>query len=143
MTALTDFFSNNEALLWWLGSISFVMFIGTLIALPYLISWIPEDYFTNHRSAEDSFLSQHPSLRTVGLILKNVLGIIMIVAGIAMLVLPGQGILTMLIGLMLMNFPGKRALEKRIIRQRSISKAINWLRSKRGKPPLQIPDKNR
>jgi hypothetical protein len=141
MTAISNLFSNNEALLWWLGSISLVMFIGSLIALPYLVSWIPEDYFTNHRSAEDSFLSQHPSLRLGGLILKNVLGVILIVAGIAMLVLPGQGILTIVIGLMLMNFPGKRSLEKRLIRQRSIAKAINWLRAKRNRSPLRIPKK--
>lgn len=141
MAVITDFFGNNEALLWWLGSISLLMFIGTLIALPYLVSWIPQDYFTNRRSAEDSFLSQYPSLRMLGLIVKNTLGVVLIVAGIAMLVLPGQGILTIVIGIMLMNFPGKRALEKRIIRQRSISKAINWLRSKRGKPPLKIPAK--
>jgi len=69
---------------------------------------------------------------------KNAAGVVFVLAGLAMLVLPGQGILTILIGLTLVNFPGKRSLEKRIVRQEKVCFAINWMRSRAGRPPLKI-----
>ena len=62
-------------------------------------------------------------------------------AGIAMLALPGQGILTILVGITLLNFPGKRRLELRIVRQRRVLRAINWMRAKAKRPPLVLPVK--
>ena len=56
-----------------------------------------------------------------------------------MLALPGQGLLTIFMGLMLMNFPGKRSLELRIIRIPSILKSVNWMRAKADHPPLNLP----
>ena len=56
-----------------------------------------------------------------------------------MLVVPGQGLLTILIGVMLTDFPGKYALERRLISQPSIFNAINWIRDKAGKEPLKRP----
>jgi hypothetical protein len=56
-----------------------------------------------------------------------------------LLLLPGQGILTLLIGISLLDFPGKRQLEKRIARERHVLKAINWIRAKAGRPPLEVP----
>ena len=79
---------------------------------------------------------RHPLLRTVGAVLKNVTGVVFLLAGIAMLVLPGQGILTMLIGVSLMDFPGKRRLEARLVSQRVARQAINAIRRRFGKPPL-------
>jgi hypothetical protein len=70
---------------------------------------------------------------------KNLLGLVFVLAGVAMLVLPGQGILTILIGLMLMNFPGKRGLEQRLVQQPSVWRAINWIRSKAHQPALEMP----
>jgi hypothetical protein len=60
------------------------------------------------------------------------------VAGIAMLVLPGQGVLTMLLGVMLMNFPGKYELERQIIQQPTILKALNWMRRRANRPDLIV-----
>ena len=50
---------------------------------------------------------RYPVLRPLLLIAKNLLGFVLIVAGIAMLVLPGQGLLTIVVGVVLMNFPGR------------------------------------
>jgi hypothetical protein len=55
-----------------------------------------------------------------------------------MLFLPGQGILTMLIGISLMNFPGKHHLEAKLIGQPTVLSAINAMRKKFGKPPLVL-----
>ena len=68
-----------------------------------------------------------------------VVGMGLIVAGVAMLFIPGQGVLTILIGIMLMNFPGKHALERWLIRRRPIFRSVNWMRAKSGRPPLLLP----
>ena len=72
------------------------------------------------------------------LALKNLLGLLLMVMGVAMLVLPGQGILSILIGLSLMNFPGKYRLERYIAGRRPIRKSLNWIRARAGVEPLKI-----
>lgn len=59
-------------------------------------------------------------------------------AGIAMLVLPGQGLLTILIGLLLLDFPGKRAVELRLVRRPAIRGFLDRMRQKRGVPPFVL-----
>jgi hypothetical protein len=63
-----------------------------------------------------------------------VLGLLMSIPGI-----PGQGLLTVLIGLMLLDFPGRRRLEKALARRRSILAAMNRIRARFGHPPLLPP----
>ena len=83
----------------------------------------------------------HPVLRLAGLIVKNVVGAVFLLAGLAMLFLPGQGILTMLIGISLLDFPGKRKLEAKIVGQHTVLQALNAMRAKFDKPPLTLaPD---
>ena len=125
----------NTALLGWLGALSVVMFVGSLIAIPLLVIRIPTHYFMHPpRVGRGRSLS-----RLLGAVVKNVLGVIFILAGLAMLVLPGQGIITILIGLMLMNFPGKRNLELRLVQQAPVYRTLNWMRAKANRPPLRIP----
>lgn len=114
---------------------SVVAFIGTLIAIPAILIRLPPDYFQNHHH-QPWFANHHPVIRIVGLLVKNVLGVIFLLAGIAMLVLPGQGLLTMLLGILFIDFPGKHQLEKNLIQHPRILKAINTFRKKAGKPPF-------
>ena len=129
---------GHETLLWWLGALSIVMVVGTLVVLPLIVARLPADYFTR----DQRHTSGHTSARTprlLGLVGKNLLGIVLILAGVAMLVLPGQGLLMILIGLMLMDVPGKRALERRLVQQPSVWQAINWMRAKAHRPALEMP----
>ena len=129
---------GHETLLWWLGALSIVMFVGTLVVLPLIVARLPADYFTRDQRPTGG----HAPARTprlLGLVGKNLLGIVLILAGVAMLVLPGQGILTMLIGLILTDFPGKHALERRLVQQPSVWQAINWIRAKAHRPALEMP----
>ena len=71
---------------------------------------------------------------------KNALGIVLVVAGIAMLVLPGQGILTILAGILLLNFPGRHRFEHWIVSRPPVFRSINWLRRRNGQPPLVSED---
>lgn len=130
-----------KELLPWAVAVSVVMFVGSLVVIPLLVARIRPDYFLHPQSPTESWQRRHPAVRLSLLVLKNLFGVLLVVAGIAMLVLPGQGILTILIGIMLLNFPGKRALELWVIRLRGILAAVNWIRSKAGKEPLKIPER--
>ena len=103
-----------------------------------ILVWLP----TNYLSAQSE---QGLVRRTGGLwrypywIFKNLVGAIFIIAGIIMLFLPGQGILTIVLGLALINFPGKRRVILRLFGHPRIFNAINRLRAKAGKAPLEAP----
>ena len=121
----------------WVGLIIFsvIAFVGTLIAIPAILIRLPPDYFKNHHH-KPWFANHHPVVRTFGLLAKNLAGIIFLLAGIAMLFLPGQGLLTMLLGILFIDFPGKHRLEKKLIQHPKILLAINAFREKSGKPPF-------
>lgn len=130
---------GHETLLWWLGTLSVLMFVGTLVALPMVVMRLPADYF--RRAAHHARRHPKPSAvqRLLGLLGKNLLGVMLVCMGVAMLVLPGQGVLTMLIGLMLMTFPGKRALVQRLVQQPRVLRTMNWIRAKGHRPALEPP----
>jgi len=69
---------------------------------------------------------------------KNLLGLALLCGGLLMLFLPGQGLLTMAVGLLLMDYPGKYALERKIVSRPSILKGMNWLRAKGDHPPIKV-----
>lgn len=126
----------NEIMLVWLGVLSVVSFIATLLAVPFVVARIPTDYFIRaHKPRRDS---PRTPAQLLWLVLKNVAGLILILAGFAMLVLPGQGVLTMFLGIMLMNFPGKYEFERRLIRQPTVLKALNWMRARAHRPALMV-----
>ena len=129
----------HETAFWWIGTLSIAAFVGTLIAIPILIVHIPEDYFKGRKKKPDRSHGQHSAIRLLGLVLKNLLGIVFVLAGFVMLLLPGQGFVTILIGIMMVNFPGKVALERRIVQQSIVLRAINWMRAKANKPAIEAP----
>jgi hypothetical protein len=120
-----------------LTALSVVFFVGSLIAIPFILVRLPTDFFDTRvprRWMED----HHPVLRLLGHLVKNVVGAIFLFAGFLMLFLPGQGILTMLIGVTMLDFPGKRKMEAKMIGQPAVLSTINNMRQKFGKPPLTI-----
>jgi len=120
--------------------LSLVFFIGSLIAIPIILVRLPADYF-DIRIPRPWMENHHPMLRVMGHIVKNVVGAIFLFAGFLMLFLPGQGLLTMLIGISMLDFPGKRKVEAKIIGQPAILSTVNAMRKKFGKPPLILaPD---
>ena len=116
---------------------SVIGFIGSLIAIPLILVRLPADYFDT-RTPRHWMKDHHPMLRLLGLVLKNVIGVVFLLAGVAMLFLPGQGLLTMLIGISLMDFPKKRELEAKMVGQPTVLGVINSMRQKFGKPPLTL-----
>ena len=135
-----DWLHTHEVLLGWLGAVSALMFVGSLLAVPWLVVRIPTDYFVHRRHFVDRWRSRHPLVRIGLLASKNLGGVVLILAGVAMLVLPGQGILTIVLGLMCLDFPGKFALEQWLALRPPVMRAMNWMRAKAGHPPLEVPD---
>lgn len=136
---MSQWLADHPELVWWIFIGSLLMLIAGAIAVPLLVARLPRDYFVRAEPPPASWRGRHPALRWTLRALKNALGALLLVAGIAMLVLPGQGVLTILLGLSLLEFPGKRRLEIAIVRWPTVHKAIDWLRAKRGRPPLELP----
>lgn len=117
---------------------SVVMFFGTILLIPVIIIRLPVDYFL-HDEEHVWLEGYHPVVRYAGLVIKNTIGLVFLLAGIAMLVLPGQGLLTMVIGVSLLDFPGKRAIEHRLLTKPMVFNAMNAIRQKFDKPPFSQP----
>ncbi len=130
-----------ETLLWSLTALSVFMFIATLIAMPLLIARLPADYFTR-RPVRD-WPTHHPAMHLLLVVAKNAIGLVLLLAGLAMLVLPGQGLLTIFVAIMLLDFPRKRDLARWLIRRRAIFHTANWIRAQRHRPPLELPEAHR
>lgn len=120
--------------------LSVVFFIGTLIAIPFILVRLPANYFDT-RVPRPWMQDHHPILRTAGHVLKNLIGAVFVFTGFLMLFLPGQGLLTMLIGISMLDFPGKRTVEAKLVGHPTVLGAINAMRQKFAKPPLVLaPD---
>ncbi len=128
--------TSNEHFLWTLGVVSLVTFFASLLIIPWLVVRIPVDYFAEEKRHFVSFRNHHLVLRIVLLILKNLVGVVFIILGIGMLVLPGQGLLTILLGIIFLNFPGKYRLERWFIRLGPVHRTVDWLRRRAGRKPL-------
>lgn len=134
--SLIEIFNVYKNLILWFGSISLFVFLFSLLSIKWLVSLIPEDYFINKKDSK--IKTSNIFFWYIVLIFKNLIGYSLILGGIMMLVLPGQGLFTIIIGLMMSNYPGKYSLEKKFIAIPTILKSINWLRKKSNKPPIRI-----
>jgi hypothetical protein len=119
------------------GGFFLVSFFVSILIVAIVVVKIPANYFSSHYQRD--FMPNTPWIvRWGAVILKNLIGVILIAAGIVMLIGPGQGVLTILIGLIMMDIPGKRPLEARIIKRPTILTAVNDLRARYNKPPLEM-----
>ncbi len=118
-----------------------LLFAATFAVSQAIVSFIlvriPPDYFHRGRP-RNLWANRHPAVRFLGLLGKNLLGVVLVVLGILMSLpaVPGQGILTILLGIMLLDFPGKRDLEHKLVSRPKVLHTINRLRHKFGKPSL-------
>ena len=139
LVATVEQYVSTETLVM-LTVLSIIFFVGSLIAIPFILVRLPADFF-DVRVPRPWMEDHHPVLRVLGHLVKNAVGAIFLFVGFLMLFLPGQGILTMLIGISMLDFPGKRKLEAKLIGMPAVLNTINGMREKFGKPPLTIaPD---
>ena len=124
----------------WLGLVSTATFFLSLLIIPWLIGRLPQDFFLHlhePRIRED----EHPVIFILFRFLRYSLGAILLLSGLLMLFLPGQGILTMILGLSLLDFPGKRKAVDSLLDLHSVQHGLNWIRKKEHKDPFLFPGK--
>ncbi len=123
-----------------LGVLVFVVtFSINLAIVSFILVKIPANYFQASHSRE-LWKGSSPAIRWLGVILKNALGVLLVALGIVLSLpgIPGQGLLTILLGIMLLDFPGRRKLELKLLSRPQVHNTINKLRHKFGKPPLKL-----
>ena len=138
-----------EALLSWLREngralqiatgIAALTSLGSLVAVPWMLARIPADYFARVDAPPLPWARAHPLARWVLHSAKNVLGWTLVLVGTALLVLPGQGLMTLFVGFLLIDFPGKRKLELRLVRRKFVQRVVDWIRHRAGRPALVLP----
>ena len=104
---------------------------------------LPADYLHGPR-VPSLWAKRHPTLRWIVWIAKNLAAIILIILGVFLSLpgVPGQGLLTILVGVFLLDFPGKERIEKQLVTRPAVLRTINRLRARFGRPPL-TPSNNR
>jgi hypothetical protein len=113
-------------------------FIAGVVGVPFLFARLPADYFSGReRRAMGLPAPERPALAVLLRALRNLLGVVLIFCGILMLVLPGQGLLTILVGLFFVDFPGKRRLERWVLAKGPVLRTINGLRRRAGQAPIE------
>jgi hypothetical protein len=130
---------SNEMLTWVSIGSGICLLLGA-IAVPWIVVKLPREAFSDFQ--RPGWLDQQPTAVRLPLrVLKNILALALVTLGLAMLVLPGQGILAILLGVMLGDFPGKLRLQQWILARPNVMKSLNWLRRKFQKPPFDRPAK--
>ena len=123
-----------------IGALIFVgSFLFNLAIVSLILVKLPADYFSKDNKKRFASNS-HPMLRPLMILGKNLLGIVLVALGVVLSLpgVPGQGLLTILLGIMLLDFPGKDRLERNLLSKPSIVNTINRLRGRFGKPPLEL-----
>ncbi len=113
-------------------------FVLSIVGVPLYLRRLPADYFSRREREGLGMSASHSFGWMARSVLRNALGAVLVVSGLAMFLLPGQGLLTIFVGVMLMDFPGKRRLQRRILSVRPILRAVNALRVRSGQPPFRL-----
>ena len=115
--------------------LSTLMFFTTLILVPVVIVRMPASYFVAKRRTR-----QWTLVRILFCAIRNLIAFILLVAGLAMLILPGQGLLTILLAIAVSDVPGKYRLERWLLKQRGVLRSMNWIRRRYNRPLIKSPD---
>ncbi|MFM8271932.1 MAG: hypothetical protein ACKODX_06300 [Gemmata sp.] len=127
---------------WHLAAISVGLAVSmaavSLVVVGYVLARLPADYFVNPNAQRP--IDRHPVLHGLVVLVRNVMGYILIVLGGLMSLpgVPGQGLLTILMGVMLIDFPGKRRFQVWLVTRRVVLTGVNRLRARAGQPPFQV-----
>jgi hypothetical protein len=114
---------------WIASAASVALYIAVMLAIPVVLARLPADYFVRPH------VPRHPIVSAI----RAGVGSVVLIAGVAMLFLPGPGILGILLGLAIMGGPlAERGMRHMLCRPRILG-AINAIREKRGRPPLLRP----
>ncbi len=126
----------TERVLWGLGLFTLSSLVSLAAVTAVLLS-LPPGYFRD--DAPEVAWPASPVLRILWKVGKNLLGLVLVALGVLLSLpgIPGQGILTILIGLILLDFPGKRAVLRGLVARPAVLHTINRLRARFSRPPME------
>jgi hypothetical protein len=137
-----DFYHRVAGIFGSMGLVPYLFLVVTIFLVTTagavgVVVWLPADHF-NRPPGEDSMARRHPILRWTLLILKNLLGAVILPLGVVMALplVPGPGLVFILVGLSLLDFPGKRRLERRLLLTPTVNRFLNRVRHRFGRPAL-------
>lgn len=117
-----------------LSLVSVASIVVCAATLPWIIVRLPEDYFA--RARRDRPWSERSPRRKAWTLVRCAVGGVFVVVGVVLLFLPGQGMLMILAGLLVAEFPGKYAAERQLARRPAMRRAIDAIRRRSGRPPM-------
>ena len=132
---IVNWIVQHQSALGWVALFSSLAFLCSLVVMPFVVIHMPHDYFAR-QDRRDSRSNRYALIQVFFLIGKNVIGWLLLFAGLLMLFLPGPGLLSMLLGLVFATVPGKRRMIKKILGMAAVRTAIASMREKRNKLPL-------
>lgn len=138
---LASFDVSLSTVLWTVG-LTVVGVAASVAISVFVLVRLPPDFF--QRPANERFFrNMRPPWRQLALVGKNLLGVAIVVVGVALSVpgVPGQGVLTILLGLMLLDFPGRARLELAILHLPAVRKGVDRVRIRFGKARLDLPQR--
>ncbi len=130
-----------QSILPWLPLLSIsglTMAIVSVIALPWVVVRMPADYFVTARKTKQD----RSPLGWLIWLLRNSLAVVLLIVGLLMLVLPGQGLLMILIALGVSTSRHKYSFERSIISRKTVFKTVNWIRKRFQRSPIIYPDES-
>ena len=135
MALILNWIEDNQLLLGTIAGLSTLLLLLTILAMPWLVAMLPSGYFLARENS--------PRNRNITQILltcvRNLIGLVLVLIGIVMLIIPGPGVITLLLGLSLAEFPGKQQLLKNIATRPSVFKSLNWMRKRHDREPFELP----
>jgi hypothetical protein len=108
---------------------SVVVAVASIASVPHFVARLPRDFLVRP-DVSRSFAST---------IVRGLVGAVLVVTGVALLVLPGPGIVTLIAGLILLPIPGRHRAVCWLATRPAVRHALDRMRRRRGAPALEIP----
>ena len=130
---------NWNTIFWGMAALLLSFALGTMVLIA-VVATLPPTFL----QAPDSSLVGTPAnqvLHWVRRIGKNLIGLLVIAIGLFLALpgVPGPGLPFVLVGLILVDFPGKQQWVRKLLSVPGVLSGINALRVRLGKPPLASP----
>lgn len=118
-------------------AVSVLLLVVSLLLIPWAVARLPEDYLTARKQRVAERLRAGGPRVIAVFVGRNLLASVLVLAGVLMLFVPGQGLLTIAVGVAVADFPGRRRLVRALLRRRLLARAVQEMRARAGVPPLQ------